>query len=317
MPPLFIDVSVPSEHVYSRKFYGGFLMKNVAALLLGSCLLLGTVSIPAAQEKSDGTTPPPKVLSIFREFLKPGKAGSPHEKAESQFVQAFARAKWTTHYLTLASVTGKPRALFLTGYDSFEAWEKDLKAVEKNSTLASSLDRSAIADGDLLSDTDASALVYSEEYSFHAPVDIPHMRYFEISVFQVRPGHRKEWDEAVKLVMQAYEKIPDTHWATYEVMYGQLPRPTYVIFTPLKSAADIDRAFGQSKQFMAALGEEGMKKLSELEIAAVDSSQTNLFAFSPKMSYVPDEWVKADPEFWKPKPMAAGSKSVAKPAANQ
>ena len=241
-----------------------------------------------------------------------GKGGSPHEKAESAFVQAFARAKWPTHYLTVASVSGKPRALFLTGYDSFEAWEKDVKAVEKNSALAASLDRSAIADGDLLSDADASALVYSEEYSFHAPVDIPHMRYFEISVFQVRPGHRKEWDEAVKLVMQAYEKIPDTHWATYELMYGQLPRPTYVVFTPLKSAADIDRAFGQSKQFMAALGEQGMKRLSELEIAAVESSQTNLFAFSPKMSYVPDEWVKADPEFWKPKPMAA-----AKPAANQ
>jgi len=49
-----------------------------------------------------------------------------------------------------------------------------------------------------------------------------------------------------------------------------------------------------------------MKRLSELESAAVESRQTNLFAFSPKMSYVPDEWVKADPDFWKPKSMGAG-----------
>lgn len=292
-------------------------MKNVIAVLLGSCLLLGEVSVLAAQEKSEGTTPPPKVLSIFREFLKPGKGGSPHEKAESAFVQAFARAKWPTHYLTVTSVTGKPRALFLTGYDSFEAWEKDVKAVEKNSALSATLDRAAIVDGDLLSDADASALVYSEEYSLRAPVDIPHMRYFEISLFQLRPGHHKEWDEAVKLVMKAYDKIPDAHWATYELMYGQQGQ-AFVIFTPLKSAAEIDHAFDQNKQFMAAMGEDGLKRLSELESAAVESRQTNLFAFSPKMSYVPDEWVKADPDFWKPKSMgAAAGKAAEKPAANQ
>jgi hypothetical protein len=294
-------------------------MKNVIALLLGLCLLLGGVSIMAAQEKSEGTTPPPpKVLSIFREFLKPGKGGSPHEKAESAFVQAFSRAKWPTHYLTVTSITGKPRALFLTGYDSFEAWEKDVKAVEKNGMLSGMLDRAAIADGDLLSDADATALVYSEEYSLRAAVDIPHMRYFEISLFHVRPGHRKDWDDLVKLVMGAYEKIPDVHWATYEAVYGQ-QGATYVVFTPLKSASEIDRGFGQSKQFMAALGEDGMKKLSELEAAAIESSQTNLFAFSPKMSYVPDEWVKADPDFWKPKSAgaAAAAKPTEKPAATQ
>src|SRR5438094_8544435 len=127
-------------------------MKNVIAVLLGSCLLLGEVSVMAAQEKHDETTPPPKVLSIFREFLKPGKGGSPHEKAESAFVQAFARAKWPTHYLTVTSVTGKPRALFLTGYDSFEAWEKDVKSVEKNPAVSVTLHRAAIAGGDVQRD---------------------------------------------------------------------------------------------------------------------------------------------------------------------
>ena len=117
--------------------------------------------------------------------------------------------------------------------------------------------------------------------------------------------------------MKAYEKIPDAHWATYELMYGQQGQ-AFVIFTPLKSAAEIDRGFDQNKQFMAAMGEDGMKRLSELESAAVESRQTNLFAFSPKMSYVPDEWVKADPDFWKPKSMgAAAGKAAEKPAANQ
>lgn len=288
-------------------------MKKITGLLLGSYLLIGGLGIAAAQEK----TPPPKVLSVYREFVKPGKAGAAHEKGESAFVQAMARAKWPTHYLAVTSITGKPRALFFTPYESFEAWEKDIAAVQGNASLSAALERASVADGDLLSDTDASALVYRDDYSLRSSVDIAHMRYFEISLYRVRPGHDKDWDSLVKLVMAAYEKIPDVHWALYQAVYGQ-EGGTYVVFTQMKSAAEIDQSFAHSKQFMANLGEDGIKKLRELESAAIESSQHNLFAFDPKMSYVSDEWIKADPDFWKPKASAASSKKEEeKPASSQ
>jgi hypothetical protein len=144
------------------------------------------------------------------------------------------------------------------------------------------------------------------------------MRYFEISRFQVKQGHDKDWDEIVKLVTVAYKKIPDAHWATYSAVYGS-PDTTYIIFNPMKSAAEIDKNFAANKDFEAAMGEAGMKKLAELSAAAIESSQTNLFVFNPRMSYPADEWVKADPEFWKPKaaPTAAAAKKPAdKPADN-
>jgi hypothetical protein len=271
------------------------------------------MGIAAAQE----TTPPPKVLTVMREFIKPGKGGALHEKSESAFVQAMTRAKWPTHYLAVSSLSGKPRALFFTGYDSFEAWEKDAQATEKNATLSAALDRAALADGDLLSDYDASALVFREDYSLRAAFDIPHMRYFEISLYRVRPGHDKDWDSLVKMVMAAYEKIPDVHWATYQAVYGQ-EGGTYVVFNPMKSASEVDQSFAQDKKFEAAMGEDGMKKFSDLLAAAVESSQHNLFVFSPKMSYVADEWIKADPDFWKPKASAAAApkKAEEKPANN-
>ena len=118
-------------------------MKNFIGLLLGSYLLFGGVGIAVAQD----SVPPPKVLSIYREFVKPGKGGMLHEKAESAFVQAMTRAKWPTHYLAVTSLSGKPRALFLTGYESFAAWEKDALAAEKNRTLSAALDRYPGADG--------------------------------------------------------------------------------------------------------------------------------------------------------------------------
>lgn len=279
-------------------------MKRMTGLLLGTCVLVGGLGLAMAQE----TTPPPKVLAIQREFIKPGRAGGPHEKAESAFVQAMMRAKWPTHYLAVNSVSGKARALFLTGYDSFEAWEKDMTAEQNNPTLAAAIDRASVADGDLLSDFDASALLYRDDYSLRSAVDIPHMRYFEISLYHVRPGHNQDWDTLVKMVMAAYEKIPDAHWATYQAIYGQ-DGGTYVVFTPMKSAAEIDKSFDQSKKFMAAMGDD-MKKFSELEAATIESSQHNLFVFSPKMSYPSDDWIKADPDFWKPKASTAAPKKM-------
>jgi hypothetical protein len=74
----------------------------------------------------------------------------------------------------------------------------------------------------------------------------------------------------------------------------------------------------QDKQFVEAMGEDGMKKLGELESSAVEFHQTNLFHFNPAMSYPRDEWVKADPDFWKPKPAAkVPAKTKEEPAAKQ
>ena len=87
-------------------------------------------------QEAPATTPPPKVLQVIREFVKPGKGGAAHEKGESAFVQAFARAKWPTHYFAATALTGRSRALFFIGYDSFEAWEKDSLATQKNAALS-------------------------------------------------------------------------------------------------------------------------------------------------------------------------------------
>jgi hypothetical protein len=293
-------------------------MKRITGSMLALFVLLavGGSGRAVGQDKSAAMMPP-KVLTITREYTKPGKSGTAHEKTESAFVQAMARAKWPTHYLAVESLSGKSRALFLTGYDSFEAWEKDTQATQKNAPLSAALDRAWAADGELLTETDSDAFQFREEYSLRPAVDIAHMRYFEISIFQIRQGHDKDWSDLVKLVSAAYEKIPDVHWATYANVYG-LPGNTYIIFNPMKSAAEIDKGFTEGKDFEAAMGEDGMKKLGELSAAAIEMTQTNLFAFNPRMSYPSDDWVKADPDFWKPKAAmpAAAKKPADKPASN-
>jgi hypothetical protein len=287
-------------------------MNKFSRCLLGLSLVVTWSCMTAAQEKSQGNASIPKVLQITREYTKPGKAGMVHDKAESAFVQAMSRAKWPTHYLAMTSLSGKARALFLTSYASFEAWEQDNSAVEKNTALSAALDRASMADGELLDSVDQGVFVFRDELSLRPMADISQMRYLEVSVYHVRPGHDREWNEVVKMVKAAYEKgVPDAHWGAFEQVYGG-DEGTFLVLTARKTLAEIDRGFQEDKQFEAAMGEEGMKKLDELYGASVESSLHQLFAFNPRMSYVADEWIKADPDFWKPKPVTA---PAAKPTA--
>jgi hypothetical protein len=77
-------------------------------------LLLGVVSgvtlTASAQDKSIISSP--KVMTITREFTKPGKDGSPHEKTEGAFVHAMSQYKATDHYYAVTSLSGPSRALF-------------------------------------------------------------------------------------------------------------------------------------------------------------------------------------------------------------
>ena len=294
-------------------------MRKTKRLSLG-VLAIAVMGVALAQGQS--SMGPPKVLTITREFVKPGKAGSLHDKAESTFVQAMSKAKWPTHYLGMTSLSGKSRALFFTGYDSFEAWQQDVHATEKNTALSGGLERAAVADGDLLDSIDAGVFTYNEEYSLRQPLEhaTSATRYFEISVYHIKHGHHKEWDDGVKMVLAAYQKaMPDSHWACYEGAYGA-PEGTYLFITARTSAKEIDSDFAHNKDFMAAMGEEGMKKLDELAAASIESSESNLFMLNASMSYVPDEWIKTDPDFWRPKSAvasAAPKKPAEKPGAGQ
>jgi len=277
-------------------------MNKLSPCLLGLSVAVACSLAAAAQESSPATPSIPKVLQITREFTKPYKGGAAHDKTESAFVDAMTKAKWPTHYIGMTSLSGKSRALYLTSYASFEAWEKDNAAVEKNTALAAELERASVADGELLDEVDQGVFVYSEESSLHPMADLSHQRFMEVSVYTVRPGHTREWREAVKLVKGAYEKAgTGVHWAMFHEAYGG-QGSRYLILESHKTLAEIDSDFLNDKKFAEALGEDGLKHLDELVAASVETAQHELFQFNPHMSYVADEWIAADPDFWKPKP---------------
>jgi hypothetical protein len=280
-----------------------------ALLVLSFCIS----PLALSAQENDG---PPKVLSIQREFPKPGKGGALHEKTESVYLQALKSAKSSMRYIALEALSGPTRALFISGYDSLAAMETENKAVYGNAPLASSLDHAMVADGDLLSATDSSVWMLREDLSLKDTGSMVGVRYMRITQYHIKPGRSHEWEELVKMVSGALDKsVPAAHWALFEEVYGTGGNE-YIAITSLKSMTEEDaRLGGEDKEFASAMGEGGLKKISELSASCIESEQSNLFLFNPKMSYAPDSWVKAEPSFWQPKTEPHTKKAASKAAA--
>jgi hypothetical protein len=293
-------------------------VNRVSPILLGFSLVLAGGAVAAAQ---DATATPPQIIQLVRETLKTGKAPSAHDKSEAGFVSFSARAKLQGHYVGLNSMSGKTRALYMYRFPSFEAWEKDNQTVDKNPALSADLDRLVATDGELLDSVETSVLAYEPEFSYHPHPDLSHARYYELTVFHVRPGHMREWIQLVKMYQNAMDKGgAAAHWGMYSVVYGG-EAGTYVAFSHRDSMKEIDGIMDwNNKKFVEAMGgEEAMQKFDELSGQAVDSIHTELFSINPKQSYAKEAWIKGDPDFWKPKSKAAeaaaAKPAVAKPAA--
>lgn len=278
------------------------LLCSVLAFCLGSTLVV---------QAQQAMMKPPPVLLIGREVIKPGK-GTIHEKWEAGWPKAFAKANWTQHYLALSSMTGQGRALYLTGYESLAAWEKDFQAIGKNATLSAELDALSAKDGEYLEENRIAVFSYMPELSYKPDVPVAGTRYFLIVSIQVKPGHGDHFNAVRKIAREAHEKAGlDDHFAVYRLVAGRATG-LYLIFIPMKSMAEMD-AFPtlHGKAYQDALGESGQKALDDFTAQGQESAEPQLFAVSAKMSYVSKEWIDADPDFWKPAPAKPATKKAA------
>jgi len=282
------------------------MRKTIGSCMVLLMMLLGMAAI--AQEKSSMS--PPKVLSIGREEVKVGK-GAAHIKYETEWTQAMLRAKYPTPVLAITSITGPSEAWWLTGFDSFAAWEKDAKLSDPGTALAAVNDKFSAGDAEYTSGGRSIVAVYREDLSYNPVAKIGEMRYFRVRTTRVRPGQGAAFADLLKLVNAARTKagITDEHTAVYQVVSGA-PNGTFLSFNPIKSAAELDAPPNQA--YRDALGDAGRAKINELVGKAIGGSDDTLFAFNPSMSNPSPAMVADDPGFWKPK--ATMAKKTAAPA---
>ena len=245
---------------------------------------------------------PPKVLYTQREFVKPGK-GMAHAKSEAAIASMMGAAKSPMYALALASITGEPRVVFLSGYSNMADVENTYMSAMKLPGLESKLDAMNETDGALVESENSAIWRLREDLSSKSPLNIADMRMMQLVQVETKPGYGLEFEKVAKRVIDAWGKAdPSYSAAVYEMAYGHAAGPVFLILLPMKSMAFLDKIHDEHDAFVKAMGEEDVKSNREIARSAYLSSQSNLFVFSPRMSYVPDSWVKADPTFWNPKP---------------
>jgi hypothetical protein len=279
---------------------------------LALCLSILFVSVAVAQDLAP--TPPPKMIQIYREEMKSGKAGA-HQRTEAAFVRTAAKFNGTSHYVALTTLTGPEEAWFITRYDSYAEFGKDQAFEDAHPAMRAELNADDEADGALRNSSRSIFATYRADLSYRPGVNIPSQHFDSITIVRVRPGHVTDFEAARKIIKDAHEKTAlKFNYSVYQVNSG-MPAGTFLIITPYKTLADIDAAgdiHGQA--YRDAVGDDGRRKLNELSNSGTISSETMIFAVDPKMSYPAKDWIASDPGFWNPKP-AMSSAPAKKPAA--
>jgi hypothetical protein len=263
------------------------------------CLVAGVAFCSARTHGQDqpAIRPPQKYLYVSNESIKPRMVDSVIE-TESSKAQAARESNSPIHYLGMTSFTGAQRALFFAGFDSFADMRKERGQETSDPKLQAAIKADNTAEAAMLSVFTGSIYKFRDDLSLNAALDISQERFFDITLFHIRSGHDQDWEHLVKLYAKAYSSIPNSHWAMFEKLFGEDSDKTFILVTPIKSLAEEDQFMIDGDSLPKTVGEDQLQLMREMGSETVESSESDLFVISPQISYVPDAWITASPDFW-------------------
>jgi hypothetical protein len=280
-------------------------MKRTAVRVCACIGLAALAASPAFAQPAPAGNPLPKVLGIYREEVRPGRAPA-HAANEAAWAAALAKGQAASHWLAMTSMAGPTEAWFLTAYDSWADVQKEQDALAANAAMAAEDDKYQALDGELLNRTSRIMAAFRPAISYQPEVNLPQMRYMAVDVVRVKPGKLREFFESWRATVDAHKTAKmDEHWAVYQVSAGQ-PDGTFFFMYAMKSLEELDKAgpMHSDAPYRDAVGEAGRIRMNEMQTSAIDSSQRLVFALNPNMSLLEKAWAEADP-FWTPKPIPA------------
>jgi len=273
---------------------------RVTRTLLALPSLLSIGATAALAQGPALPTSQPALITIYREQVKLGR-GTEHERIEAGWPAAFAKAKSPNYYLAMTSLTGPNEAWFIVPFASNAAVADEMKLESSDTALAADLARLGRADAEVLTDARAIQAVARTDLSHGAFPDLAKMRFWEISIFRVRPGHESDFEAAAKVYGAATDRAATGFsYRVYQITAG-LPEPTFLVFASVESYAQFDGMMASGQKTMQSFTPEERATMQKFSTEALINSETNRFALNPTMSYVSAETRATDPAFWMPK----------------
>ena len=179
--------------------------------------------------------------------------------------------------------------------------------------LSAEVERLGKADAEFLTDIQILQAAARPDLSYGAFPDISKVRFYEITEFQVKPGHESGFATVAKAYAAAAAKAaPKASWRTYEVMAGA-PSGTFFVLSSYESFGALDRAMADGMSMTNSFSADD--SITAQKFAAegyVSAPETNRYRLDPVQSYVSRAVREKDTAFWMPKPTLGTAKVPAK-----
>src|SRR5262245_47896612 len=170
----------------------------MSRVLRTTVLLLLAIGGTAVAASAQGLpTSQPGLLYVAREEVKVGHAAD-HPKVEAGWPAAYEKAKSPYYYIALVSLSGTPEAWFVSPFENHAAFGDSLKRESDDPVLSAELDRLSRADAEHINSVRLIQAVARKELSHGTFPEVAKQRFYEISIFRVKPGHEPGFVDAAK-----------------------------------------------------------------------------------------------------------------------
>jgi hypothetical protein len=246
-------------------------------------LLLAASSTAAQQPARVAPAPaaPPHLLNIVMVKLKRGAAGS-YGALEGTMARAYERARVKVYWVGLQASKDTNEVLYLKLSDAPESADGvaaiDRESLKQHPEIVKLQQR--------LSELEASetAMLTTRRDDVDPPggrPDFATMRAVRLTVFQVRPGREGDFITAIRTT-----GARERGWLVYEANESS----TFALITPLRLSRS-DRNDGPPVP-------RTLRRFKGVYMKA----DTRTYSVRPALSHVPQSFVAANPQFWRPAP---------------
>jgi hypothetical protein len=204
----------------------------------------------------------------------------------------------------MAAVTGLPETWLVECHYNFASVENLDQRVSAIAPARQFTDTADPSQDDVVAPSRTLLGLYRPSWSYRADQAIrmfPRARYFQASIFRIRPGSEADFSELVRLRRATADVVNlDRPELAYQVVSGA-PSGTIIFLAPLQSLRSFDEGVNPVPVFAegqaASRAKDGNKIAADTEI----SREHLLFRVEPGISYVSSDFADVDPDFWRGK----------------
>ena len=238
-------------------------------------------------------TDPPPIVQIVR---KPGTAGAS--------MRPYSNAQAAVNVIGLRSITGLPETWLVEAHYSWASVEDLDQRLGALAPVRVTNDAADPLNDDVIAPARTMIALYRPNWSYR-PAEAVRLlakaRYFQVSVFRIRPGTEGEFGDLVRLRRATADAVNlDRPDLVFQVMSGA-PAGTFLFLSPIETLRSMDDGRNPVPVYAEGLAAARQKEGKQIAADTEISREHLMFRVEPRISYVADDFAAGDKDFWRGK----------------